>query len=43
MRITEDVRRYAAQQGVKEEEAVKRGLEAKAKEFAKSGEVYQKV
>ena len=43
MRITEDVRRYAAEQGVKEEDAVKRGLEAKAKEFAKSGEVYQKV
>ena len=43
MRITEDVRRYAAEQGVKEEEAVKRGLEKKAAEFAKAGEIYQKV
>src|SRR6266540_3070267 len=43
MRITEDVRRYAAEQGVKEEEAVKRGLEEKAAEFAKAGEIYQKV
>ncbi len=43
MRITEDVRRYAAEQGVKEEEAIKRGLEEKAAEFAKNGNVYQKV
>jgi phosphomethylpyrimidine synthase len=43
MRITEDVRRYAAEQGVKEEEAIKRGLEEKAAEFAKNGDVYQKV
>ncbi|HEV2045687.1 MAG TPA: phosphomethylpyrimidine synthase ThiC [Chthoniobacterales bacterium] len=43
MRITEDVRRYAAQQGVTEEDAIKRGLEEKAAEFAKAGEVYQKV
>jgi phosphomethylpyrimidine synthase len=43
MRITEDVRRYAAEQGVKEEEAIERGLEEKAVEFAKAGEVYQKV
>lgn len=43
MKITEDVRKYAAEQGVKEEEAIKRGFEEKAKEFAKAGEVYQKV
>jgi phosphomethylpyrimidine synthase len=43
MRITEDVRRYAAEQGVKEEDAIKRGMEEKATEFAKAGEVYQKV
>jgi len=43
MRITEDVRRYAAQQGVAEENAIKRGLEEKAAEFGKAGEVYQKV
>jgi phosphomethylpyrimidine synthase len=43
MKITEDVRRYAAEQGMAEEEAVKRGLKEKAAEFAKAGEVYQKV
>ena len=43
MRITEDVRRYAAEHEVKEEDAIKRGLEDKAKEFATAGEVYQKV
>jgi phosphomethylpyrimidine synthase len=43
MRITEDVRRYAAEQGLNEEAAVKQGLEEKAAEFAKTGEVYQKV
>jgi phosphomethylpyrimidine synthase len=43
MKITEDVRRYAAEQDVKEDEAIKRGLEEKASEFAKAGEVYQKV
>ncbi len=44
MRITENVRRYAAQQGLSEEAAVKKGLEEKAAEFAKAGaEVYQKV
>ncbi len=42
-RTRQDVRRYAAQQGVTEEEAIKRGLEEKAAEFAKAGEVYQKV
>jgi len=43
MRITEDVRRYAAENRVEEQEAINRGLEEKAKEFAKAGEVYQKV
>ena len=43
MRITEDVRRYAAEQGLGEQAAVKHGLEEKAAEFAKTGEVYQKV
>lgn len=42
MRITEDVRRYADEQGVKEEDAIKRGLE-EAAEFTKAGELYQKV
>jgi len=43
MRITEDVRRYAAETGVTDEAAIKRGLEEKAAEFAKAGELYQKV
>ena len=43
MKITDDVRRYAAEQGMTEDAAVKQGLEKKAKEFAKAGEVYQKI
>jgi phosphomethylpyrimidine synthase len=43
MKITEDVRKYAAEQGVKEKEAVMRGLKEKAAEFAEAGEIYQKV
>ena len=44
MKITEDVRKYAAEQGVAEEEALKKGLEQKATEFAESGtEVYAKT
>jgi phosphomethylpyrimidine synthase len=43
MRITEDVRRYAAEKGLSEQAAVKRGLEEKAAEFVKAGDVYQKV
>jgi phosphomethylpyrimidine synthase len=43
MRITEDVRRYAEEQGITEEAAIQKGLEQKATEFAKSGEVYAKV
>jgi phosphomethylpyrimidine synthase len=37
MRITEDVRKYAAEQGIAEEEALKKGMEAKSKEFAFNG------
>ena len=41
VKITEDVRKYAAEQSLTEEEAVKRGLEEKAAEFVeKGGEVY---
>jgi len=41
MRITEDVRRYAEEQGIAEAEALAKGMEAKSKEFAeKGGEVY---
>ena len=41
MRITEDVRRYAEEQGIKEAEAVAAGMAAKAGEFIKAGgEIY---
>jgi type I restriction-modification system DNA methylase subunit len=44
MKITEDVRKYAAEQGIAEEEALKRGIEARSKEFVEKGaEVYAKV
>jgi phosphomethylpyrimidine synthase len=43
MRITEDVRRYAVEQGLSDEAAIKQGLQEKAEEFATTGEVYQKV
>ncbi len=44
MKITEDVRKYAAEQAISEEEALQRGLEAKSKEFVESGaEVYSKA
>ena len=34
MKITEDVKKYAAEQGIAESEAVEAGLKEKAKEFA---------
>ena len=44
MRITEDVRKFAAEQKISEEHALKIGLEQKAKEFVKNGtEVYTKA
>jgi phosphomethylpyrimidine synthase len=44
MKITEDVRKYAAEQGIAEEEALKKGMEAKSKEFVDKGaEVYSKA
>jgi phosphomethylpyrimidine synthase len=44
MKITEDVRKYAAEQGVTEEEALKKGMQAKSKEFVEKGaEVYARV
>jgi phosphomethylpyrimidine synthase len=44
MKITEDVRKYADEQGIAEEEALKKGLEAKSKEFVEKGaEVYSKA
>jgi phosphomethylpyrimidine synthase len=44
MKITEDVRKYAAEQGIAESEALKKGMEAKSKEFVEKGaEVYSKA
>jgi phosphomethylpyrimidine synthase len=44
MKITEDVRKYAAEQGIAEEEALKKGMEEKSREFVKQGaEVYAKA
>jgi len=37
MKITEDVRKYAAEQGIGENEALEKGLKEKAKEFAEAG------
>ncbi|HJV84816.1 MAG TPA: phosphomethylpyrimidine synthase ThiC [Noviherbaspirillum sp.] len=43
MKITQDVRDFAASQGVSDEEALKKGMEEKAVEFVKSGaEIYRK-
>jgi phosphomethylpyrimidine synthase len=44
MRITEDVRKYAAQRGLTDSEAIEEGLKQKATEFTKSGaEIYAKT
>jgi hypothetical protein len=44
MRITEDVRKYAAEQGLAEEQALEAGMEQKSREFAEMGaEVYTKA
>ncbi len=44
MKITQDVRDYAARQGVTEKEALDRGLADKASEFLEKGaEIYRKV
>jgi phosphomethylpyrimidine synthase len=44
MKITEDVRKYAAEKAVEEEAAIAAGLAAKSREFVEQGaEVYQKV
>jgi phosphomethylpyrimidine synthase len=44
MRITEDVRKFAAEQGIIEGSAIEEGLKQKAMEFAKSGaEIYAKT
>ena len=44
MKITQDVRDFAAAQGIAESEALQKGMETKAVEFVKSGaEVYRQV
>jgi phosphomethylpyrimidine synthase len=44
MKITQDVREYAQRQGIESEQALKKGLEDKGKEFlAKGSEIYLKV
>ena len=44
MKITEDVRKYAAEQGLAEERALKAGMEQKAREFVEKGaEIYTKA
>ncbi len=44
MKITEDVRKYAAEQAISEDEALAKGMAEKSKEFVEKGaEVYAKV
>ncbi len=44
MKITEDVRKYAAEHGMSEHDALQKGMEQKASEFKQSGaEVYAKA
>jgi phosphomethylpyrimidine synthase len=44
MKITEDVRRYAAEQGVSEAEALQKGMQQKAREFTEKGsELYART
>ena len=43
MKITQDVRDFAAKHGVSDQEALKKGMEVKAVEFVKGGaEIYAK-
>jgi phosphomethylpyrimidine synthase len=43
MKITQDVREFAAKHGVTESEALKKGMEVKSVEFVKQGaEIYQR-
>ncbi len=43
MKITEDVRKYAAEQGISDEAALQKGMEEKSREFVDKGsEVYVK-
>lgn len=44
VKITEDVRKYAAEQKLSEDDALKAGMEQKSREFAEAGsEIYSKT
>ena len=44
VKITEDVRKYAAEQGIAEEAALKKGMEEKSRQFTEKGsELYAKA
>jgi phosphomethylpyrimidine synthase len=44
MKITEDVRKYAAERGLTNEATIERGLEEKSREFVqRGGDVYAKT
>ena len=44
VKITEDVRKFAAEQKLSEDQALKAGMEQKAREFNKAGaEIYSKA
>jgi phosphomethylpyrimidine synthase len=44
MKITEDVRKYAAEQAISEEEALQRGMADKSAEFVETGaELYKQA
>ena len=44
MKISQDVRDYAAKKGISDKEALEKGMEEKSIEFVKKGsKVYQKV
>ena len=44
MKITQDVREFAAKQGISEQDALQKGMEVKAIEFVKGGaKLYDKA
>ena len=44
MKTTGDVRKYAAERGITEEKALKKGMEEKSREFTEKGnEIYAKA
>jgi phosphomethylpyrimidine synthase len=44
MKITEDVRKYAAEQGITDDDALAKGMQQKSREFGEVGaELYSKA